>query len=293
MVNPVLLTCHPVHAAVADRSMWADVVYYGWDDWLAHPVMASMRPIVSWAYQEMARQNTSVIAVSQPILDRIGSARSTVVPNGMTAADYDDLPEPPEWFTSLGGPVAFYAGALEHRVDVEGILDAAIKLENWTFCLVGPMTDPHRFSALAGQPNVTIHPPVAHQEILAMARASTVGIIPHRRTEMSVSMNPLKLYEYLGAGIPVVAADLPPIRGVSERVLLVEPGSTYAPAIEAAATMPPLPNDELVAWRASNSWEDRYQRFKAAALEVSTAATPLGWESAVNMANPRLSQRGS
>jgi teichuronic acid biosynthesis glycosyltransferase TuaH len=275
MRAPVLITCHPVQAATADRSAWADIVYYGWDDWLGYPPMERQRDAIRWAYRTMAQQQTLVIGVSMTITDRIGSPRSAVVPNALTAVDFDDLPVVPSWYRQLKPPVAFYAGALEHRVDVEAILDAAIMLSNWTFCLVGPMPDAEQFRSLAAQPNIIIHPPVAQQEILAMARSSSVGLIPHRRTEMSVSMSPLKLYEYLGAGIPVVAADLPPIRGVSERVLLVEPGSTYAPAIEAAATMPPLPHDELVAWRASNSWEDRYQRFKAAALQASTTAPRL------------------
>ena len=48
-----------------------------------------------------------------------------------------------------------------------------------------------------------------------MARAAQVCLVPHRETPMSRAMSPLKLYEYLGAGSPVVATDLPPIRGVS------------------------------------------------------------------------------
>lgn len=264
--RPVLITCHPVHAAVADRAVWADVVYYGWDDWLAYPVMKKQRSLIEWAYRELAERNTCIIAVSQPIVERIGASRGYVIPNAMVARDFDDLPPVPEWFARIPGPVAFYAGALEHRVDAEAILAAARALPAWSFCLVGPMRNTEQFAALAEQPNVCINPPVPQPQVFAMATAADVCLIPHRKTAMSVSMSPLKLYEYLATGSPVVATDLPPIRDVSDRVVLVEPGGDHAAGILAAARMAPIDTVDLRTWRAENDWGRRYLNFMDIAL---------------------------
>ena len=264
--RPVLITCHPVHAAVADRSEWADVVYYGWDDWLAYPVMADRRPVTQWAYRELAERDTCVIAVSQAILERIAAPRGHVIPNAMVARDFDDLPQVPEWFARIPGPVAFYAGALEDRVDAEAILAAARALPAWSFCLVGPMRNTEQFAALAEQPNVCINPPVPQPQVFAMATAADVCLIPHRKTAMSESMSPLKLYEYLATGSPVVATNLPPIRDVSDRVVLVEPGGDHAAGILAAARMAPIDTVDLRTWRAENDWGRRYLNFMDIAL---------------------------
>ena len=45
--QPILVSCHPVLAAVADRSAWADVVYYGWDDWLSYPPFRPAHALLS------------------------------------------------------------------------------------------------------------------------------------------------------------------------------------------------------------------------------------------------------
>ena len=275
MHRPVLVTCHPVHAAIADRKYWSEVVYYAWDDWLAYPVMASRRRTTAWAYRRLAERDTSVIAVSQPILDRLGARRGVVVPNGIDAAAFDRLPEVPGWYAELTRPVAFYAGALESRVDVEGLVAAAADLPDWTFVLVGPVREPERLAPLSGKPNVVLRAAVSQAEVLAMAQRATVCLVPHRRTEMSVSMSPLKLYEYVGSGTPVVAADLPPMRGVSDRVTLVEPGSEYTPAILHAAKLPPIADGDLREWRAQNDWTQRYGEFRKAMFGVDDRDRPL------------------
>jgi hypothetical protein len=273
---PVLITCHPVHAAVADRGHWSDVVYYGWDDWRSYPPFAGVRSMFDWAYREMARLETNVIGVTTAIVDRVGSPRGSVVPNAVSAADFDRLPPVPDWFGELSGPVAFYAGSLDDRIDLPGVFRAADDLPEWTFCIVGPVELPGLLTDLRPPPNVVVRPPVGRLEVLAMAQASSVCLIPHRRTEMTEAMSPLKLYEYLGAGRAVVASDLEPMRGAGDRVVLVEPGALLAPAIERAAALEPPGETELHRWRAANDWSARYAEFRSAALPASRTHGPIG-----------------
>jgi glycosyltransferase involved in cell wall biosynthesis len=265
---PVLVTCHPVLAAVADRSAWADVVYYGWDDWLSYPPFRPAHKMLSRSYVEMAVRDVNVIGVTQAIVDRIGAPRGSVVPNGISAADYDRIGPLPQWFTELSGPIALYAGSLEERVDVAAVEECARYLPNWTIVLVGHMATPPLFAGLAARPNVVVRARELRASALAMMAAADVCLIPHRRTPMSVAMSPLKLYEYLGAGAPVVATDLPPLRGVSDRCLLIDPGSPLAPAVLAAAALPAASAAEVAAFREQNDWSRRYQAWRAAALGI-------------------------
>jgi glycosyltransferase involved in cell wall biosynthesis len=267
----VLISCHPVLAAVADRSGWADVVYYGWDDWRTEEdgIFSRAGGAIGWSYRRMAAGDVNVIAVSETIADRIGARRSTVVPNGVDPAAFDAVGPVPDWFAAIRGPVALWVGAVERRIDTQALAACARELgPEWSIVLVGPVVDPTPLELLQGIPNVVVkgwHHPRA--EILAMVSAAQVCLLPHLQSPVTEAMSPLKLYEYLAAGKPTVASDLPPIRGVSERVLLVPTGGPYAPAVLAASRLPLATADEIDAFREANDWNARYAHFKAAALE--------------------------
>lgn len=263
----VLVTCHPVHAAVADRRNWRDVVYFAWDDWLEYPPLAPSRDLYAWSYREMAERDVKVIGVSRAVVEHIGAPRSWVVPNGVAPESFHALPPLPQWIGEIRGPIAFYAGALEERVDVASLARTAAEMRDWSFLLVGPMTDPARFADLAAAPNVHIRPAVPRPQVLAIAAVADVCLIPHRETPMSRAMSPLKLYEYLASGRPVVASDLEPMRGVSERCLLVPCGASMTDRIRRAAQLPPQPEADRQAFLEAHSWSSRYQVWRTAALD--------------------------
>jgi glycosyltransferase involved in cell wall biosynthesis len=130
------------------------------------------------------------------------------------------------------------------------------------------MREPDLFAPLSQETNVHVQGPVSRAEALSMAVAADVCLIPHRETPMSRAMSPLKLYEYLGAGRPVVATDLPPMREVSDRCILVPAGTSMADAIRTAAQLPPLTDRGLRAFRDAHSWDQRYAIWRHAALGV-------------------------
>ncbi|HEU5035722.1 MAG TPA: glycosyltransferase [Nocardioides sp.] len=275
----VLISCHPVLAAVADRSAWADVVYYGWDDWRTEEdgIFAGAGGAIGWSYAQMAARDVNVVTVSQTLADRIGARRSTVVPNGVDARAFESLPPVPAWFGSLSrrGPVALWVGAIESRVDAGALAACARELgPAWSVVLVGPVVDPAPLEVLEGIPNVVVRGWHPRPEILAMVGAARVCLLPHVRRPATEAMSPLKLYEYLAAGRPTVASDLPPVRGISDRVLLVPPGGPYAPAVEAAARLPDQTPEEIAAFRSANDWTARYAQFAQAALGALEVVTP-------------------
>ena len=101
------------------------MVCYGWDDWLNYPPFEPARDLMAWSYRQIAENDVAVVGVSEALVERIGARRSTMVPNAISSQDYRDLPAPPKWFTQIRGPIAFYAGSLEERIDVRGLAAAA------------------------------------------------------------------------------------------------------------------------------------------------------------------------
>lgn len=258
----VLVTCHPVLAAVADRSAWRDVTYFAYDDFTT---LAEWRDLVDWAHREAAKKDINVIAVTDAIASKIGARRSTVMPNGIVTSEFSQLEDPPKWFTQLEGRIAFYAGSLQSRIDVDALRTLALDLgPSWIIVLVGPMQDPVWFQPLGDLPNVVLHAPEPRPRILSMMARADVCLVPHLpETE---AMSPLKVFEYLGAGAPVVATDLQPMRGLSPRCSLVPPGQPLAPAVLEAARLPRATENDIAAFRKQHDWSERYRVFRNATL---------------------------
>ena len=88
---------------------------------------------------------------------------------------------------------------------------------------------------------------------------SDVGIIPHVVSPLTRAMSPLKLYEYLAAGTPVAVPDLPPVTGISKRVI-VATENDFANAVLTALEVPPQTEDERLEFVRANSWTARQER---------------------------------
>jgi glycosyltransferase involved in cell wall biosynthesis len=111
-----------------------------------------------------------------------------------------------------------------------------------------------------------MHPPVAREQIRALIGAADVGLIPHVSSPLTRAMSPLKLYEYLAGGLPVVATDLQPMRGVGEGVELIEPGGDYAEGVRSALARGRAGEHERNAFIAEHSWASRQEALLDLAL---------------------------
>lgn len=261
LVDPVLITCHPCVAAWAPARWASAVVYYARDDWAAHPSYARVAPAVRASYAELRRGDRKVAAVGQVLLEAVlgeEAGRGVVVPNGVDPRLWRAESRVPSWAAHLPRPLAVYAGSLDSRLDVEavtalsrsGVVDVA---------LVGPVMDPGALAPLAGLPRVHLLGNQPHHEVAAFLRVADVALLLHRDTALTRAMDPLKLYEYLAAGLPVVASDLPQLRGRGAAVTLCAPGQDVVPLIVAAAGRSRPSEEERLREVERLSWDGRFR----------------------------------
>jgi hypothetical protein len=83
-------------------------------------------------------------------------------------------------------------------------------------------------------------------------------------------MSPLKIYEYLAGGAPVLSVDLPPVRGIDPRVLRTDAVAGFADRVDEALGLGRAPEDERLAFVSANSWASRHERI----LETAYGAAP-------------------
>jgi glycosyltransferase involved in cell wall biosynthesis len=147
-----------------------------------------------------------VTVASETLQERFGPA-ATLIPNGVSldevaAADGGALRR------EFKGPIVGYLGAFEYFVDLDMVLDAAGRLPQVTFLLVGGGRDLGRIrrrACQAGLENVILPGPVPHSMGLNYVAAMDVCLIPFRRGPVADGASPLKLFEYAALQKPIIS----------------------------------------------------------------------------------------
>lgn len=260
--EPAVVCGNPLLAAFAPLDWAGSVLYYAWDDWSSYPPHRAWWPAYEVAYGRIRARGYPVAAVSQVLLDRLAPETAGIlVPNGISPEEWSSPGAAPAWFTALPTPRLLYVGTLDERVDLDVIRALAERHPAGSVVLVGPELD-GAMTAIRDLPNVHVVSPVPRATIVGLVHAADVCLLPHRRTPLTEAMSPLKLYEYVAGGRPVVATDLPPVRGVSSRVVLVD-NARFADAVASALLSPALSEDDRLAFVRENSWAHRFESMLA------------------------------
>jgi glycosyltransferase involved in cell wall biosynthesis len=133
--------------------------------------------------------------------------------------------------------------------------------------LVGPvgLGDPATdISGLASEPNIHLLGPRSQDELPDLLRGAAAGLIPYVRTQLTASIFPMKVYEYLAAGLPVVASPLPALDGMAELIVADGVEETVAALDRALAEDSPAARRSRSQVAQSHSWEARLAEIDAA-----------------------------
>ncbi len=161
----------------------------------------------------------------------------------------------------------FTGAIVAKKLDVSLLAELARARPAWSFALVGPVGagDPGTdVSALRREPNIHLLGPRPYERLPAVLRAADAGLIPYARNALTESVFPMKVYEYLAAGLPVVATPLPALAEVGE-VATAPDAEGLARALERAlAADSPERRAARSRAAAAHSWERRLQEIAAA-----------------------------
>ncbi len=130
----------------------------------------------------------------------------------------------------LKHPVIGFFGLIADWVDLEVVRHLATSRPGWSLLLIGEVqTDT---SPLLGLSNVHLLGRRSYQSLPAYCKAFDVAILPFVVNELTVAANPLKLREYLAAGLPVVATPLPEILKLNALVRLARTPQEFLTEVE-------------------------------------------------------------
>ena len=255
---------HLLYADLPDRVKATQSVYRLADD----PRLFSdtYPPSLLRRFETLVRRVDRVIVTARRLHEQVARIRGDdgvfYIPNG---ADYDHFaaaaPVPPE-YSRIPEPRVVYAGSLEPWFDVDVVAAAARARPQVSWVIIGPARIP--MGTLAGLPNVHLLGPRPYAVLPGYIAHAQAGIIPFRPSEQIDAVNPIKLYEYLAAGIPVVATAWAELEHMRPPALLARGAAEFIDAIDQALATGDRGGDERRAFARQNSWAQRFQRVRAA-----------------------------
>jgi len=164
---------------------------------------------------------------------------------------------------ALPGPRIVFTGAVvATKLDLELLEGVARARPHWSIALVGPVGagDPRTdISALERLPNVHLlgaRPYVGLPEVL---RGADVALVPYAINDLTRSVFPMKVYEYLAAGLPVVTTPLPALAEITGVVVAADAPATVAAVERALAEDSPAARRARSAAVRENSWDARLE----------------------------------
>jgi glycosyltransferase involved in cell wall biosynthesis len=125
------------------------------------------------------------------------------------ASALDDATQVPVDLMSLPAPVLGFCGTVSHWIDYDLIAYLARRHPEWSVALIGQcLADVSQVRQLR---NVHLLGRKPHHELPKYFKGMSVALIPHKVNGLTLHMNPIKLREYLSAGLPVVSVALPEV----------------------------------------------------------------------------------
>jgi glycosyltransferase involved in cell wall biosynthesis len=242
--DAILFVCQQPNLLPTLKGLPADVkAYEVRDDYAGFALDGRAATRLERAHRRMLRESDAVWAISQALLDDVRAVRPdaerTFVGVECEAFAHASTEGAPEALRELPRPRIGLIGNLNDRVDWELIEGLALRRPDWQIALVGPVyhARPETSAALERLqhlPNVRYIGAVARTQLPAAMAALDVGLIPYRITHATSRINPLKLYQYLAAGIPVVATPIAAIAEVENAATIASSIDEFVPAVRAA-----------------------------------------------------------
>ncbi|WP_094570274.1 glycosyltransferase [Mucilaginibacter xinganensis] len=161
-------------------------------------------------------------------------------------------------------PIIGYFGAIERRIDYD-MMQALFKTNrDKSFVMIGPIDRYYIKEEEYNAPNLYLPGPVPYEEMPAVLKGFDVAIIPFKKDEVSSDIFPLKLFEYLGSGRPIVATDFnPDLKDFTfETVPYCTSAEEFSDAIAVALNDTPELQKRRLEVAADNTWEHRISEIK-------------------------------
>lgn len=267
--RPMLVTGTPPSVCVLGELGEAASLYLCMDDFL-HLPEASAEMLGPLEEALLARIGATV-ATARALVDlkRPRSGRSHYLPQGVNYDHFATRRPVPREIAALPRPIIGFAGGVGAALDFEIVRRLSEAFPAASVVLVGPIaSDPPGIR----RPNVHLLGPRPYDELPSYVQAFDVGTIPYLLNAHTVSVDPLKLLEYLAAGIPVVATDLAEVRKYADAIAIGAEPDAFIAAVRRQLEAPTGSREARQALARAHRWEARARELEGIIADLMARA---------------------
>ena len=260
----------PLAARLRERYGWR-VVYDCMDEWANFPGIGKE---VLAREDELVRQADLTLATAQLLHDKLAgkAARLALVRNGVDLEHYRRHYGPNALLEEVAHPVIGYYGALASWVDADLLVAIARRFPQATLVLAGGVFDLD-LSRVEALPNVRLLGQRPYEEMPQLLWHFDACIIPFQVNAITEATNPVKLYEYLSGGKPVVSPRLTELLPFADVCYLADTPDSHESFLAGLEQALAEPADDPRRQRrrelaAANDWSQRRAAIEQAVAEV-------------------------
>lgn len=254
-IRPVVYFSAPAHVDLVRQYNPSLVVFDSVDE--PSDEFESWKPY----YQRAVVSSDLVFTTSEKLYQlAIGLNINTyLVPNGcdfqyFSQASSKSLPIPGDML-DIKGPIIGYIGVIATWCDLELIDRLALAYPDYNLVMIGPL---YNVSDVPRRPNIHWLGFKPYEQLASYAQLFDVGIIPFKNTSMVEAVNPIKMWEYMGAGLPIVSTAIPEARKYQDLVLYSENSDIFIRNIQQALfNDSPEKRESRIRLAEQNSWQAR------------------------------------
>lgn len=258
---PVLVTGSPPSVGVLGRLGELTSIYYVLDDFLNFPTYSAS--MLAPLERDLLDRVDAVVATAASLTEtkRPRSGRTFHLPQGV---NYDHFARPmpePEDLSRIPRPRIGFAGTLSTQCDMQILARLAEEFPDASLVIVGPVAFGDEELRSLRRPNVHILGVRPYAGLPAYVQHFDVGIIPYVISGWTVAVDPLKLLEYLAAGLPVVTTAIPEAAKYADAVSVTDSADKFVEAVRDALSRDHRDQAQGRALAQANRWERRADSF--------------------------------
>lgn len=189
----------------------------------------------------------------------------SLIPNGVEIEHFRKISSPETSMASemkeIPRPVIGFLGTIQYWIDLDLIRYIAVSKREWSIVLIGPIGRLAEIKKIKGIPNVHLLGRRDYTRLPSYIKTWDVCINPYIVDEVAMNCSPLKLYEYLATGKPIVSVDMPEARKFDGLVEIADNYEDFLKKIQ--GILDGLPEEEAkkearIKAVENHSWENRF-----------------------------------
>lgn len=264
--NPINYTFLPSAALLAKKLGEDFLIYHCVDEYAAFTDIPSA-PILEMERDLMKKSDLVIVSAEKLYDDKKDfNAQTFLIRHGTDWNHFrkslDENTKIPDEIKDLPRPLIGFHGLLADWIDYELLKKIAEHFKNGSIVLIGKVTADaaEKIKVLDGISNVHFLGRKPYTELPAFCKGFDVALNPFEINELTLAANPLKVREYLAAGLQVVSTDIPEVR-VLENCLVGENHADFIKKIE-FILQNPKPREEVSDSIKHESWEAKVNELR-------------------------------